>query len=56
MINNKKIQHMKNINIRYFALFILLVFASTGCDNYLDENSISIQTTDGYYVDEKKFF
>jgi tetratricopeptide (TPR) repeat protein len=46
---------MKKYNIRYFALLFLFVFAGTGCDDYLDENSISYQTTDSYYIDEDGF-
>lgn len=46
---------MKNYNIRYFALLFLFVLAGTSCDDYLEENSISYQTTDSYYVDEDGF-
>ncbi len=46
---------MKKYNIRYFALLFLFVFAGTACSDYLDENSISYQTTDSYYVDEDGF-
>ena len=32
-----------------------MIFVSTGCKDFLEENSISNQTTDGYYVDEAGF-
>lgn len=46
---------MKKYNIRYFALLLLFVLVGTGCDDYLEENSVSYQTTDSYYVDEDGF-
>jgi hypothetical protein len=46
---------MKNYNIRYFAMIVLLLFAGTSCEDYLEENSISSQTTESYYVDEDGF-
>lgn len=46
---------MKKYNIRYFVLLFLFVLAGTGCDDFLEENSISYQTTDSYYVDGDGF-
>ncbi|MGQ1784623.1 MULTISPECIES: RagB/SusD family nutrient uptake outer membrane protein [unclassified Saccharicrinis] len=43
---------MKKYDIRYFVMIVLIFLASTSCEEYLEENSISIQTTESYYVDE----
>lgn len=46
---------MKLYKKGYFAAIALMVFISTSCKDFLEENSISNQTTDGYYVDEAGF-
>ena len=34
---------------------LLMILISTGCKDFLEENSISNQTTDGYYINEAGF-
>lgn len=46
---------MKLYRKGYLLAIVLLVVISTGCDDFLEENAISFQTTDGYYVDEAGF-
>ena len=46
---------MKIYNKGYVVTIILMIFISTGCKDFLEEESISNQTTDGYYVDEAGF-
>jgi hypothetical protein len=53
--NNIKNTTMKNYNIRYFAMFVLILLVGTSCNDYLEENSISTQTTESYYVDENGY-
>jgi len=46
---------MKFFNKQYTIALALTVFLSTSCDDFLEENSISFQTSDGYYVNEQGF-
>ncbi|UXX79816.1 RagB/SusD family nutrient uptake outer membrane protein [Reichenbachiella carrageenanivorans] len=46
---------MKTINRQYIIALVLLTLFSTSCEDFLDENSVSYQTTDNYYVTEQGF-
>ena len=46
---------MKLIKKQYIIALALIAFISTSCQDFLDENSISFQTTDSYYVSEQGF-
>ncbi len=46
---------MKIINRQYLMALVLVTLLSTGCEDFLDENSVSYQTTDNYYVTEQGF-
>ncbi len=46
---------MKIMNIWKFFFIFLLTLIGTGCEDFLEEDSISNQTSDGYYVDAKGY-
>ncbi|AWW29094.1 RagB/SusD family nutrient uptake outer membrane protein [Echinicola strongylocentroti] len=46
---------MKLFNKQHITALVLLAFLGTSCDDFLDENSVSYQTTDNYYVTEQGF-
>jgi len=46
---------MKIVYIRQLTLVLLMTLIGTSCDDFLEEDSISNQTADGYYVDAKGF-
>ncbi|MEP3389579.1 MAG: RagB/SusD family nutrient uptake outer membrane protein, partial [Reichenbachiella sp.] len=46
---------MKKINRRYILALVFLTLFSTSCDDFLNENSVSLQTTGDYYATEQGF-
>ncbi|WP_020526218.1 RagB/SusD family nutrient uptake outer membrane protein [Flexithrix dorotheae] len=46
---------MKLLNKQYIIALVLMAFLGTGCEDFLEENSVSYQTTDNYYVTEQGF-
>jgi len=46
---------MKKLNIYKFILILFIGVAATGCQDYLEEDSVSDVTTSSYIVDEKGF-
>ncbi|MEQ9443204.1 MAG: RagB/SusD family nutrient uptake outer membrane protein [Cyclobacteriaceae bacterium] len=46
---------MKIFNTWQFVLVLLMTLAGTGCEDFLEEDSISNQTADDYYVDAKGY-
>lgn len=46
---------MKLINRQYIIALVLVTLFSTGCEDFLEENSLTHQTTDNYYVTEQGF-
>jgi len=46
---------MKIFNTWQLALVFLMTLIGTGCEDFLEENSISNQTADSYYIDAKGY-
>src|SRR5690606_20053721 len=46
---------MKKYSIKNFILSVLLIFIGTGCDGFLEEESISNITTDSYVTTESGY-
>ncbi|GAA0878525.1 RagB/SusD family nutrient uptake outer membrane protein [Algoriphagus jejuensis] len=46
---------MKRFNIKYTIALALIAFTGTSCEDFLDENPLSYQTTDNYYTTAQGF-
>lgn len=46
---------MKLFNKQYIAALVIVALFGTSCDDFLEENSVSHQTSDNYYVTEQGF-